>query len=70
MPEYFWGAGEQLYYFRDFGSTNKIIFGSRGKYFRGAGEIWVLFSGSKGALTPPPPGEGALSDGKRIIFSY
>ena len=38
MPKYFWGAGEQLYYFQDSGSTVKLILGSRRKYFRGARE--------------------------------
>ena len=37
-------------------STNKIILGSRGKYFQGAGGgILAIILGSKGALTPPPP---------------
>ena len=33
---------------------SKIILGSRGKYFRGAGKIRALFSGS----TDPPPLQG------------
>ena len=41
--------------FRDFGSTAKIISGSTRKYHKGAREIWALFSGSKGALTPTHP---------------
>ena len=43
--------------FRDLGSTVKIILGSTRKYHKGAREIWALFSGSEGALTPhfPPP---------------
>ena len=41
--------------FRDLGSTVKIILGSTRKYHNGAREIWALFSGSKGALTPTSP---------------
>ena len=40
---------------RDLGGTVKIILGSTRKYHKGAREILALFSGSKGALTPPPP---------------
>ena len=40
--------------FRDLGSTIKIISESTRKYHEGAREIWALFSGSKGALTPTP----------------
>ena len=42
--------------FRDLGSKGKILLGSRGNYFQGSGEINALFSGIKGAQTPPPRG--------------
>ena len=45
-------------YFRDLGSRGKILLGSRGNYFQGSGEINALFSGTKGAQTPPPPPGG------------
>ena len=48
--------------FRDMGSKCKIFLGSRGNYFQGSGEINALFSGIKGAQTPP---EGAL---KLLVF--
>ena len=54
--------GSSCIIFRDLGSTSKIILGSRGKYFRGAGEIWAAFSGSKEALTPLPPPRGPSSN--------
>ena len=41
--------------FKDLGSKGKILLGSRGNYFQGSGEINALFSGIKGAQTPPPP---------------
>ena len=44
--------------FRDLGSKGKILLGSRGNYFQGSGEINALFSGIKGAQTPPPGGGG------------
>ena len=46
--KHFQGAWEKLYYFRDLGSSSKIILGSMRKYFNGAGKISALFSGSKG----------------------
>ena len=46
--------GRSYITFRDMGSTVKIILGSIRKYHKGAREIWALFSGSKGALTPTP----------------
>ena len=45
--------GEVGLFFRDFGSKGKILLGSRGNYFQGSGEINALFSGIKGAQTPP-----------------
>ena len=57
---YFWGFGEMLVYFRDLGSRGKILLGSRGNYFQGSGEINALFSGIKGAQTPPPPWGASL----------
>ena len=56
---YFWGSGEKLVFFRDLGSKGKILLGSPGNYFQGSGEINALFSGIKGAQTPPPPWGGA-----------
>ena len=45
--------GEAGLFFRDLGSKGKILLGSRGNYFQGSGEINALFSGIKGAQTPP-----------------
>ena len=42
--------GRSCITFRDLGSSSKINLGSARKYFKGAGEIWTLFSESKGAL--------------------
>ena len=42
------------FFFRNLGSKGKILLGSRGNYFQGSGEINALFSGIKGAQTPPP----------------
>ena len=47
--------GRSCITFRNLGSTVKIILGSTRKYHMGAREIWALFSGSKGALTPTSP---------------
>ena len=38
-----------------------MLLGSRGNYFQGSWEINALFSGIKGAQTPPPPGVGGSS---------
>ena len=46
--EWFKRAGKKL-------CTVKIILGSTRKYHKGGRKIRALFSGSKGALTPPPP---------------
>ena len=48
--------GRSWSFFRDLGSKDKILLGSRGNYFQGSGEINALFSGIKGAQTPPPWG--------------
>ena len=54
---YFLGFGEKLRtIFRDLGCKRKIQLGSRGNYFQGFGEINALFSGIKGAQTPPVGG--------------
>ena len=66
--------GRSCITFRDLRGTVKIILGSTRKCHKGAREIWALFSGSKGALTPhfplPSPREGPhirdLSVGKDI----
>ena len=53
---YFWGShslGRSWSIFRDLGSKVKILLGSQGNYFQGSGEINALFSGIKGAQTPP-----------------
>ena len=47
--------GRSCIIFRDLGSTVKIVLGSTRKYCKGAREIWALFSGTKGALTPHSP---------------
>ena len=47
--------GRSCITFRDLGSTVKMILGSTRKYHKGVREIWALFSGSKGALTPLLP---------------
>ena len=62
MPIYIWGAGEQLYYFQGFGEHKQNNFREQRKIFSGIWEIWALFSGSKEALTPPPPQPGGLDN--------
>ena len=47
-----WGEAE-VRISRDFGSKDKILLGRRGNYFYGFEEINALFSGIKGAQTPP-----------------
>ena len=66
---YFWGFGEKLNYFKGFGEQGKIILGSRGKYFQGSGEINALFSGIKGAQTPPPPWGPLKSHFRHLNFN-
>ena len=50
------------------GSSSNIILGSTRKYFKGSGEIWPLFSGSKGALAPPWEGLSILGVGN--VFQW
>ena len=56
MTYIFGDLGRNWSIFRDLGSKGKILLGSRGNYFQGSGEISALFSGIKGAQTPPPGG--------------
>ena len=53
MTYIFGDLGRSWSFFRDLGSKGKILLGSRGNYFQGSGEINALFSGIKGAQTPP-----------------
>ena len=55
---YFWGFGEKLNYIWGFGELRQILLGRRGHYLQGDGEINALFSGIKGAQTPPLGGGG------------
>ena len=55
-----------LVYFRDLGSKGKILLGRQGNYFQGSGEINALFSGIKGAQTPPG---GASSVPKQVVVA-
>ena len=65
MPKYFWGAGEQLHYFQGFGEPKQNSFRKQRKIFSGNwAYVLVLFSGSKGALTPP----GGLLEGLTSII--
>ena len=41
---------EAVLLFSDLGNSSRIILGSTRQYLKRAGEIWALFSGSKGAL--------------------
>ena len=68
---------EAVFTFKGFGENSQNTLGSTRKYRKGAREIWALFSGSNGALTPPPsplppPREGShirdLSVGIDIIL--
>ena len=52
MTYIFGDLGRSWSIFRDLGSKDKILLGSRGNYFQGSGEINALFSGIKGAQTP------------------
>ena len=47
IPKYFWGAGEQLYYFYGFGEREQNNFREQRKLFSGS---LVLFSDRKGVL--------------------
>ena len=49
----FWGFGEKLNNFYGFGEQRQILLGRRSHYLQGDGEINALFSGIKGAPTPP-----------------
>ena len=49
-----WGEAEL--FLRICGAKAKYFLRSRGNYFQGFGEINALFSGIKGAQTPPPVG--------------
>ena len=53
MTYIFGDLGRSWSIFRDLGSKGKILLGSQGNYFQGSGEINALFSGIKGAQTPP-----------------
>ena len=53
MTYIFGYLGRSWSIFWDLGSKGKILLGSRGNYFQGSGEINALFSGIKGAQTPP-----------------
>ena len=53
MTFIFGDLGRSWSFLRDLGSKGKILSGSRGNYFQGSGEINALFSGIKGAQTPP-----------------
>ena len=52
MTYIFGDLGRSWSIFRDLGSKDKILLGSRGNYFQGSGEINAIFSGIKGAQTP------------------
>ena len=45
----------------------QILLGRQGHYLQGDGEINALFSGIKGAQTPPPPPWGASTERERRI---
>ena len=60
--------GRSWSFFRDLGSKGKILLGSRGNYFQGSGEINALFSGIKGAQTPP--GRPRESSPEKTDFYY
>ena len=51
----FGDLGRSWFNFKDLGSKGKILSGSWGILFYGFGLINELFSGIKGAQTPPPP---------------
>ena len=73
MTYIFGDLGRSWAIFRDLGSKCKILLGSRGNYFQGSGEINALFSGIKGAQTPPggpqPSGSGE-EDFLRVFTIY
>ena len=53
MLEYFRELGRSWCTLRDIGCRSKISYRSNRKYFKGAGVVSALFSGSKEALTSP-----------------
>ena len=68
---YFWGFWEKLNYFLGFGERRQILLGRQGHNLHGDGEINALFSGIKGAQTPPQGGGGltggSLTDCRLIL---
>ena len=59
---YFWVFGEILNYFYGFGERRQILLVRKGNYLQGSGEINALFSGIKGAQTPPGGGAQYCSE--------
>ena len=55
MAYIFGDLGRSWTNFLGFGERRQILLGRRGLYLQGDGEINALFSGIKGAQTPPPP---------------
>ena len=58
-------SGRSWSIFRDLGSKGKILLGSQGNHFQGSEDINALFSGIKGAQTPPA---GPQHGNKGIYF--
>ena len=70
MTFIFGDLGRCWSFFRDLGSKGKILLRSRGNYFQGSGEINALFSGIKGAQTPPGgPQRGCFDRFLKMIVS-
>ena len=61
MPEYFWGAGEQLYYFQGFGKRHEQNnFRQQRKVLSGSwGDSSIIFR-EQGSTDPHPRGGGGL----------
>ena len=60
MPKYFWGAGEQLYYFQRFGEHEQNNFREQRKIFSGSwGDLGIIFR-EQGSTDPHPPRGGSL----------
>ena len=53
MPKYFWGAGEQLYYFQGFWEHEQNNFREQRKIFPGSlGDFGIIFR-EQGSTEPP-----------------
>ena len=63
-----WGEAELI--LRIWGAKEKYFQGAEVFFFQGFGEINALFSGIKGAQTPPPPCQGHWRNCSNFCIKY